>query len=165
MSLNKLSMFFMFWSNRVFQPFSTIMKAFFFLSLILATISAMCQVSLPLVSARPGVSMNSTSNVFEPLQRSRLAFVSDCSLELTLNSFYNPHRVFRDELFPCSRGSNHNHIFQWFLLRRIKFLRKFKNLLTNTNSLLIILFIFLIMINKNFVQFFISILKITKYIL
>jgi hypothetical protein len=62
----------------------------------------MCLVSLPNVSARPGVSMKRTS-VYDALHVSTLhvvSEVSDCSLELTWNSFFFPHRVFRVELLP-----------------------------------------------------------------
>ena len=104
-SVNNLSMIYTFWSNLVFWPLRTIRKAwtsfYFFNS---ATIAAICLVSSPLVSKRPGVSKNLASLSSVPLQGSSNdsdIVVTECKSAPTLNFSSFPHKVFKVELFPA----------------------------------------------------------------
>ena len=103
-------------------------------------------VSLPLVSAIPGVSMNSNSIYFDPLQSSNSAVVSDvsdCSLALTLNLPCNPHKVLSNELFPTPVDPITTKIFLSGYLEA-KILKAIEILLTNLNLLSILSLVILI---------------------
>ena len=90
-------------SNLRNYPFKTIRNASTdFKDLRVSTISEMCLGSLPLESARPGVSikLTLTSDSLNCKSLHDVSIVSDSSLALTLNSFILPHNVFSKELLP-----------------------------------------------------------------